>query len=322
MINWKENFVSYEGLAEVCYIYCDTNASYASIHQHLQHGFGKPCVVANGNVSLGGNAGACLAISYEARNRGLRRGSSLIKAKSLIHNLTVYESCLPLYEMYSDLYDKVLEWIIPKSFWYRGSCDEVVIKFSPKAYPFRCPRAAFQETVRFIKEKCGVTVPLHINEEQRAHAKSLSVPLSMTLALCYLIRDTLKALLGLPISIAVAPSICLAKALIDQAKPVWSHGGRHYSTIHDAISFPLTADEANAYFKKMPLVDLCGVRTVARRMAETSGIRRVSDVQSQCGLDRTIRLAQNKHLGEVIWYNCHGRDDVLGGYLSAIRDRR
>ena len=166
--------------------------------------------------------------------------------------------------------------------------------------------------------KIGISITKH----QRDHAKSLPPEASVILAICYLIRDTLKTLLGLPVSMAVAPSICLSKALIDQAKPIWTNGHRVYKTTHDAISFPFSAEEANAYFKNVLLVDLCGVKKVAQRIGESSGLRKVGDIQNQCGLDRTLRLAQNKHLGEVIWYNSHGRDDVLAGYLSAIRDRR
>ena len=81
---WQENFISYKGMEDRCFIYCDTNASFVSVHQYLEGGVNKPCVVANGNVSGSGDAGSCLAISYEARGRGLTRGSSLIHAKKII----------------------------------------------------------------------------------------------------------------------------------------------------------------------------------------------------------------------------------------------
>ena len=52
------------------------------------------------------------------------------------------------------------------------------------------------------------------------------------------------------------------------------------------------------------------------------GFRTAGQIQDFCGLGDTIKLAHNKHFGEVLWYSVHGRDDVLPGYLSAIRDRK
>jgi nucleotidyltransferase/DNA polymerase involved in DNA repair len=278
--------------------------------------------VANGDAGTGGHAGACLAISYEARGKGIGRGASVREARSKCRDLVIYESCLPLYDMYAELYDKVLEWIVPKEWCYRGSCDEVIIHFSQKRYPFKKPSTIFKETLRFIHEQCGIWIPIRITPTQKKNAHELPSPYNTMLAVSYLIRDAIWFILGLPISISIAPSISLGKTLIDEAKPKWLNGSRSYSTIHDAISFPLSPDQANHTLRAMPIKDLCGVRKVAKRLDEHHAIRKVSQIQDHCSLERTIRLASNKHLGEVIWYACHGRDDILPAYLSAIRDKK
>ena len=165
-------------------------------------------------------------------------------------------------------------------------------------------------------------MPLNISEHQRKAALLLEPQHALILAVCYLIRDVIRYVLGLPISLSVAPSIQLAKVLIDQAKPTWSNGTRVYQTLHDAISFPLNPEDSNTYLRKVQLKDLCGVRKVAKRISQNHCIHKVSQIQDHCGLDRVLRLAANKHLGEVIWYACHGRDDVLPAYLASIRDRK
>lgn len=317
---WRENFVSYANL-ENCYIYCDTNASYASIHQYLEDGQGQPCVVANGSLREEGDAGACLAISYEARARGIGRGCSLRKAKGMFSNLVVYESCLPLYELYADLYDMVLEWIVPRSMCYRGSCDEVIVHFNAKKLPYGSFTSATQRVHNFIREREGQKLQLRIEPEQRQDIEDSPLLFQSIYAICYLIRDAIKQFLGLPISIAVAPSVSLAKALVDQAKPIVVGGRWSYHTLHDAIAFPKSAEEANHFLRRVQLRDLCGVRTIAKRL-EDQGLSLVGEVQDHSGLDRTLRLARNPHLGKVLWYSCHGRDDVLPGYLAAIRERR
>lgn len=320
MIDWRENFVAY-GMEERCYIYCDTNASYASIHQHLEDGKGKPCVVANGNVSGPADAGSCLAISYEARERGVGRGASLLKAKGKVDDLVIYESCLPLYEIYGDLADAVLDWIVPANMVTRGSCDEVVVDFQWRRYPHRHFQTCVEATLDWVAQQWGSEVKLNLDRERRTHLLSLPRFEQTVYAICYLMRDLLFEVLGLPVSISVAPSISLAKALVDLAKPRLVGGRRVYRTFHDAIAFPRTAQEANAFLRRLEVEQLCGVQTIARRLA-THGVHRVADVQDHCGLDRTIRLARNLHLGKVVWYACHGRDEVLPGYLAAIREGR
>ena len=319
MYNWQENYVSYDSLEKgEVYLFCDTNASYASIHQYLEGDVGKPCVVANGNSTT---AGSCLAISYEARGLGLMRGSSLVQAKKMCRGLVVYESCLPLYEIYSDLYDMVLEWIVPKSFCYRGSCDEVIIEYEANKFPFRSFQDVIKSGTRYIKEMSGLDVEVRVTKDQMVDILKRSRVIQVIYGVAYLIRDSLKKIIGLPISMGVAPSVSLSKALIDHAKPKIIGGKRIYKTLHDAIFFPQSPEEANKVLRKRPLGDICGVKKVAKRMME-NGIYHVSQVQDQCGLDRAIRLAQNKHLGEVLWYSAHGRDDVLPAYLSAIKYRK
>jgi nucleotidyltransferase/DNA polymerase involved in DNA repair len=315
---WQENFVRYGELG-VMFIYCDTNASYASIHQYLEDGQGKPCVVANGNVWGEANSGSCLAISYEARAAGVKRGACLIQAKQSVKDLVVYESCLPLYELYAELYDTVLEWIVPRSTCVRGSCDEVVVKVERNHFPVKGFEETCERTLEFIADETAVEVPLRIEEHQRELIKSLGVWEQTIYALCYLIRDAVDHVLGLPISIGVAPSIALGKALVDRAKPVSIHDGkRSYLTDHDGIFFPQRAEEANSFLRSMPLGGLCGIKVIAGRLRD-HGIGRVGDLQDTFGLDETIRLSRNKHLGKVLWYSAHGRDDVLPGYLQNVR---
>lgn len=317
MKNCSEHFVKY-GDGSDFYIYCDTNASYASIHQYLEDGFGKKCVVANGNSK---DAGACLAVSYEAKAIGIKRGLSLMRAKGLCDQLTVYESCLPLYELYADLFDLVLEWIVPKRSFYRGSCDEVAIRYRYKDYPYRRFASAVSFTLKFIKERTGKSVVLDIDRDQKAEILSLPAKYQAIYAICYLTRDCIRQLIGLPISIAVAPSLALGKTLIDFAKPEFIRGERVYRTFHKAIMFPQSREEANRVFRSCRLRDLCGIHTIAKRL-ESHGIRTVGDVQDQCDLQRTIQLSRNLHLGKVVWHMCHGRDEVLSGYLSNMRDRK
>lgn len=321
LYRWQENFVSFKSLEERGYIYCDTNASFVSIHQYLEDGQGQPSVVANGNVSEGADAGACLAISYEARSRGIRRGASLIQAKKMIRDLIVYESCLPLYDIYAQLYDTILDWIVPKAMCYRASCDEVVIAYEQKRLPYRDFRSMMQTVLPFVQDKCAIDVQMPMDEALLLHIESLSGAYQVIFGVCYLMRNLLYQILGLPLSIGVAPSICLSKALIDQAKPKWINGQRSYGVQHEAIAFPLCREEANACLRKRALGDICGVKTVAQRMVD-QGFRTVGDVQDYCGLDLTIQITQNKHLGKVLWYSCHGRDEFLPGYLDAIRNRK
>jgi len=320
MLDWRDNFIHYRKDGDF-YIYCDTNASYCSVHQYLEDGLNKPAVVSNGNVCDKADAGSCLAISYEARSHGIRRGASLRKAQNLYQNLIIYESCLPLYELYADLYDLVLEWIIPKAMVYRGSCDEVVIHYQYSKYPYRKFWTAIKTTTAYIKEQINEDISIDITPEQEEHILSCSSKHQAIYAICYLIRDVIKKVIGLPLSIAVAPSISLSKSLIEVAKPKFIDGKKTYKTFHDAIFFPHSAEEANAYFKHFQLTELCGISTIARRLARC-GIARVKNVQQYCSLEQTIELSKNIHLGKVVWYMAHGRDDVLSGYLSAIRDRK
>lgn len=315
--NWKDSFISFDEWSNF-YIYCDTNASYASIHQFLENGFGKPCVVANGNQK---DAGACLAISYEARTKGIKRGASLHQALSICKDLTVYESCLPLYELYADLYDLVLECIVPKEFFYRGSCDEVVLYVDWRRYPYQNFWSAVEYTLDYIKEKLDVSMSLRIKPEQEKDILSLSKNFQILFALSYLIRDCMLHIIGLPISISIAPSICLGKALIDHSKPTFYKGKRLYRTEHDAIAFFPTVDSLNQHYRQYLLKDLCGVHEIAKRFADHR-IFTVSDIQDSCDIERSILFSKNVHLGKVVWYMCHGRDDILSGYLSAIRDRK
>jgi nucleotidyltransferase/DNA polymerase involved in DNA repair len=318
--HWKENFVSFKNIEELGYIYFDTNASFVSVHQYLEDGQGRPAVVANGNVSQGADAGACLAISYEARSRGIQRGASLLQAKKMIPDLKVYESCLPLYDMYAKIVDHILEWIVPKEMCIRGSCDEVVLAYKLRRLPYHNFRSTLQQVGNFAQEQSGLELQMLMDPERLAHIESLSGPLQVIYGICYLIRNLLYQILGLPLSIAVAPSICLSKALIDHAKPQWLNGQRVYRTPHDAISFPFNALEANTIFRNRRLTDLCGIKTIAKRMMNV-GFHTVGDVQDHCGLDLVLQITQNKHLGKVLWYSCHGRDDVLPGYLEALRSR-
>ena len=305
-----------------CIIYCDTNASFVSVHQYLEGGVNKPCVVANGNVAGSGDAGSCLAISYEARGRGLTRGSSLLHAKKMIPSLVVYESCLPLYDIYAELYDQILEWIVPRELFYRGSCDEVVICYERRKMPvYKDFRSMIAAVVPMLSAKCGVDIYFHLEQEKLEAIDLLPPSIQVILGLSYLLRETFLQILGLPISIGIAPSICLAKALIDVAKPQWVSGHRLYKTAHDAIAFPQNREDANHFLRSRSLKDFCGVNTVATRFID-QGYKTAGHVQDNCGLDDAIRVAKNKHLGEVLWYSVHGRDDVLPGYLSAIRDRK
>lgn len=315
---WQENFVRY-GQMGVMFIYCDTNASYASIHQYLEDGQGKPCVVANGNVWGAADSGSCLAISYEARAAGVKRGSSLLGAKAIVKDLVIYESCLPLYELYADLYDTVLEWIVPSDACVRGSCDEVVVRMDRAHFPVKGFAETCERTLEYIHDETLLDIPLNIEDHQREAIESLDVWEQTLYALCYLIRDAVLHVLGLPISIGVAPSVALGKALVDRAKPVAIRGGKRvYLTEHEGIFFPSGPEAANAFLRGMPLGGLCGIQVVASRLRD-HGIGRVGELQDTFGLDETIRLARNKHLGKVLWYSCHGRDDVLPGYLQNIR---
>jgi hypothetical protein len=314
--NWRDNFIQYRDDSQY-YIYCDVNASYASVHQFLEDGFGKPCIVANGNLE---NAGASLAISYEARGK-ISRGASLKKAKAACKGLIIYESCLPLYELYAEICDYILEFIIPKSSFYRGSCDEVIIKYEAKNYPYKKFWSAIRSTLDFIKEKTKQEIHININKEQEAEILSLPSRYQAIYAIAYLIRDCFKKILGLPISIAIAPSICLSKSLVDIAKPKIVNGKRAYHTFHDAICFPHSREKANQIYRCYQLSDLCGLQTIARRL-EGNSIKTVSHVQDYYDLESTILLAKNKHLGKVAWFMAHGRDDVLSGYLTAIKERK
>jgi len=69
-------------------------------------------------------------------------------------------------------------------------------------------------------------------------------------------------------------------------------------------------------------VDLCGIREIAFRLREQVGIVTVGQFQDYMSLERSIKITRNLHLGRVCWYMCHGRDDVLSGYLAAIRDKK
>jgi len=320
MIQWRDNFIKYRKESDF-YIYCDTNASYCSVHQYLENGMNKPAVVSNGNVGERADAGSCLAISYEARSEGVKRGASLRKARGLVKDLVVYESCLPLYELYADLYDLVLEWIVPKEMCYRGSCDEVVIHYQYRKYPYRKFWTAVKETLGFITEQIKEEIKIEISAIQEEHILSCSPKQQAIYALCYLIRDVMKKIIGLPISISVAPSISLGKSLIEVSKPEFIVGVKKYKTFHDAISFPLDADEANREFKNFELRELCGISKIATRLAR-NGLIYVKDIQQRCSLEQAILLSKNVHQGRVVWYMSHGRDDVLSGYLSAIRDRK
>ena len=321
MLDWRENFVDYRK-QKVFYIYSDINASYCSIHQFLENGRGKPCVVANGNASGDGDAGACLAISYEARNRGIRRGFSLRRARSMVKDLVVYESCLPLYEVYAELFDRILECLVPASMCYRGSCDEVIIRFDATEIYVRPFADMVEASLAFLREELGERVGLKVSAAQRVDLEQRPLWQQCIYAISYLLRDAMYQILGLPLSIGIAPSISLSKSLVEVAKPLWSPNGNRYRTFHDAICFPVDEVEANQLFRPMALIDLCGVREIAKRFESRVGMRRVQDVQDHVSLDRSISIAQNLHLGKVIWYMCHGRDDVLSGYLAAVRDRK
>lgn len=320
-LDWRESFINYEK-SDYFYIYTDINASYCSIHQYLENGRGKPCVVANGNASGLGNSGACLAISYEARAKGIQRGCSLRRAKNMVKNLTVYESCLPLYEVYADLFDTILECIIPSSMFYRGSCDEVVIKFDTKKIYIRKFSVMIRATSDFLKHEFGLKLELKIKPDQIDVIEKAPILSQSIYAICYLVRDCMEQFLGIPLSVGVAPSISLAKSLIEFSKPKLVGGRRVYRTFHDAICFPETAKDANGLFREMSLADLCGIREIAFRLKEQVGIVRVGQFQDYMSLERSIKITRNLHLGRVCWYMCHGRDDVLSGYLAAIRDEK
>ena len=318
--DWRQNFVKYRPDGEF-YIYCDTNASYASIHQYLEDAMGMPAVVANGNVASRADAGACLAISYEAREKGIRRGASLRMAMSLLKDLRVFESCLPLYELYAEIYDNVLEWIVCRKDFYRGSCDEVAIRFKGGKYPWKGFQHAIRSCLDYARSQVAIPLKINIESAQEAHILSQSIHYQNIYAVCYLARDLIQQVLGLPISISVAPSLALAKTLIELAKPRILKGHRAYKTFHAAIAFPHTADEANSFLRGTPLQELCGIKEIGERLAEY-GVKHVSDVQDFYDINQLQQLSRNKHLGTVVWYMCHGRDDVLSGYLSAIRDRK
>ena len=78
----------------------------------------------------------------------------------------------------------------------------------------------------------------HLDLEKLDAIDLLPSSTQVILGLGYLLRETFFQILGLPISIGIAPSICLAKALIDAAKPQWVSGHRIYKTTHEAIAFP------------------------------------------------------------------------------------
>lgn len=316
IFNWKENFVNYQ--RNEFYIYCDTNASYASVHQYLENKIGVPSAVANGNTF---DAGACLAISYEARSKGIQRGVSLKKAKSILPSLHIFESCLPLYEFYSEIFDQVLEWIIAPGDYYRGSCDEVIIKYNKDKYPCIGFNKKIIRTLNFIKSKNGYDINIKISNDQKINILKHSEYAQDLYATCYLLRDTIRQIIGLPISIAVAPSISLAKQLINEAKPSFSKNRKYYKTFHDAIAFPQTQEEANKILRKVELKDLCGIHTIAKRL-EKSSIYTVADVQDYCDIDRLFRVGKNKFSAKSIWYLSHGLDHILPGYLATIRDRK
>lgn len=319
-LNWKQEFIRYDERRSL-FIYSDINASYCSVHQFLENGMGRPCVVANGNVAGKADAGSCIAISYEARSLGIRRGASLMEAKAAAKELVVYESCLPLYELFADLFDMVLEKVIPSSTFYRGSCDEIAVEFNQKKFYVRPFWKVVNATVSFISNELGHEVSLNIREDQVEWIESLPLWQQHVFAICYLIRDVIKKVLGVPLSLSVAPSISLCKALVDFAKPRIRHGQRYYDTDHDAICYPLTRNDANQLLRQVELKDLCGIQKIARRFHDV-GIDTVAQFQDYVTLERSISISKNLHLGKVVWYMCHGRDDVLSGYLAGIRDRR
>ena len=318
--DWRDHFIRYREDRDF-YIYCDTNASYASIHQFLEDAIGQPVVVANGNAGDRADAGACLAISYEARARGISRGMSLRAAKKICPGLRVFESCLPLYEFYAEIFDHVLAWIVHPEDAYRGSCDEVAIRVRAGRYPWK----SFAETIAAgcsaVSSATKTNFSIDISTEQLQEIKAMIPFYQVLIAIAYLCRDMLRGVIGIPISIGIAPSIALAKTLLEYAKPIVSGGVKHYQTFHDAICFPLSAHESAELLRPMKVKKLCGVQEIADRL-EGYGIRRIGDVQDLCDIPRLYLMTKNKHLSHVVWYMCHGRDDILSGYLAAIRDRK
>ena len=102
------------------------------------------------------------------------------------------------------------------------------LAMTQKKLPFKSKQA---EGHRFEKrrltydfKRSGVSMHFHLDQEKIDAIELLKPSTQVVLGLCYLIRQTFYQLLGLPISIGVAPFISLAKALIDMAKPQWVSG--------------------------------------------------------------------------------------------------
>ncbi|MBF0245673.1 MAG: hypothetical protein HQL31_10460 [Planctomycetes bacterium] len=313
----RTSFISYE--TDTFYLMTDVNSSYCSIHQYLEQGQGRPAVVANGNTV---NAGSCLAVSLEAKAKGVRRGQSLMAARAIAPDLTIYESCLPLYEIYSELFDDLLHRaIVTPEDCYRASCDEVLVTLRRGRYAFW---KSFSHVIRtcldFLEGELHRRVHVHIEREQEEAILKLEPFLQGIFATAYLIREVMWQILGLPLSIGIGPSIFLAKTLVDEAKPYLEEGEKRYRTPHRAICFPLSLTEAQAYLRKRRLGELCGIKELARKL-ERSSIYTVADVQDHCDPERLQRLTGNPFSARMLWSLAHGRDDVLPGYLKAVRDR-
>ncbi len=301
------------------YIMTDTDSSFCSIHQALEGDGGKPAVVANGNAI---DAGACLAISWEAKMHGVKRGLALTQAKLICPNLTVYTSCLPLYELYAKATDEVFSWILSPNDTYRASNDEVTISVHRNRYPYWHD---FLQVLSLgesaIREHTHMDFKVHYRESQLPYIQSLSPFFQGLLASAHLLRQSAATLLGIPISVTIAPTISLAKSLMRCAKPSTLHGQKCWRTRFPGIAFPVNREDAIMALRPMKLTDLCGIGITGIRLNKY-GIKTVQQVQDTLDPDSIRALVQNLHQAKVIWSLCHGRDDTLPGYLSAIRDRK
>lgn len=296
----------------------DTDSSFCSIHQALDGTRGLPAVVANGN---GKDAGACLAVSFEAKVLGVKRGSSLWAAKKICPDLIVYESCLPLYDEYAEIFDRMMAILLHPRDCFRASTDEVAIWIERDAYPMW---KDFDTTLRLGQDNLrneGLQVRLSLDSRQRERARNMPFFEQGLFAFALLFRECADQLLGLPVSIALAPSLSLAKSLILFAKPVHRKDGKYWRVKEPGIAFPESREQARQALRKLELQDLCGLLTTARRLS-AAGIRTVADVQDRCSPERLRQICRNVHQAKVAWHLCHGRDEVLPGYLAAVRDRK
>ncbi|MBF0245031.1 MAG: hypothetical protein HQL31_07135, partial [Planctomycetes bacterium] len=257
-----------------------------------------------------------------AKTQGLRRGQSLMSAKKLIPDLVVYESCLPLYEIYGDIFDHLLHsFIVAPEDCYRASCDEVVVTLRKGKYAFwKSFSHVTRSALASVEEQLRRRLRVRITREQEEDIERLDAFRQGLYATAYLIREVMGRILGLPLSIGIGPSIFLAKTLIDEAKPYLDKGQRRHRTLHPGICFPQDAKEANRHLRNRRLADLCGVNQMAKKLARSS-VYTVGDIQDHCTPERLGRLTGNPFFARMLWSMAHGRDDELPGYLKAIRDR-